>query len=69
MQNRIKDCILDADLGGILAHEAIGHHGSGFGPGRSVAAKFMDKQVASPLVSLVDFAHHALSKPAPCPSL
>lgn len=64
----IKECILDADLGGILAHEAIGHTTEAdLVLGGSVAAKFMDKQVASPLISLVDFAHHALGQICPMP--
>lgn len=64
----VKDCILDADLGGILAHEAIGHTTEAdLVLGGSVAARFMDKQVASPLISLVDFAHHALGELCPMP--
>ncbi|HHX01591.1 MAG TPA: TldD/PmbA family protein [Firmicutes bacterium] len=64
----VKDCILDADLGGILAHEAIGHTTEAdLVLGGSIAAKYMNKQVASPLISLVDFAHHALGKTCPIP--
>ncbi len=63
-----KECILDADLAGILAHEAIGHTTEAdFVLGGSVAAHYMDKEVASPMVSLVDFAHHAFGETCPIP--
>ncbi|HHI79781.1 MAG TPA: TldD/PmbA family protein [Planctomycetes bacterium] len=63
-----KECILDADLAGILAHEAIGHTTEAdFVMGGSVAAHYMDQEVASPLVNLVDFAHHALGETCPIP--
>ncbi len=63
-----KTCVLDADLAGILAHEAIGHTiEADFVIGGSVAADLMDKEVASPLVSLVDFAHTWDGKPCPVP--
>lgn len=63
-----KTCILDAELAGILAHEAIGHTTEAdFVMGGSVAGQFMDKEVASPLVTLVDFAHSALGETCPVP--
>lgn len=52
------DVILDADLAGILAHEAVGHTvEADIVLGGSVARELLGKSVASPLVSLVDFAH------------
>lgn len=63
-----KTCILDAELAGILAHEAIGHTTEAdFVMGGSVAGQYMDKEVASPLVTLVDFAHTALGETCPVP--
>jgi TldD protein len=60
--------VLDSDLAGILAHEAIGHTvESDLVLGGSVAADFMDKEVASPLVTLIDFANTALGKTCPVP--
>ena len=67
-QAGLKDCILDADLAGILAHEAIGHTTEAdLVLGGSVAADYMDKKVASPLITLVDFAHHYGDMVAPVP--
>ena len=63
-----KTCILGPEVTGVLAHEAIGHttEADSMMDG-SVAAHFMDKQVASPLVTLVDFAHTALGETCPVP--
>lgn len=62
------DVVLDSDLAGILAHEAIGHTVEADGVlGGSVAADAMDKIVASPLVTLVDFANTALGLTCPVP--
>ncbi len=64
----IKECILDADLAGILSHEAIGHTTEAdLVRGGSVAGDYMDQQVASPLVTLVDFASKALGEICPVP--
>lgn len=63
-----KTCILDAKLAGILAHEAIGHTTEAdLVLGGSVAANYMNKEVASPLITLVDFAHTALGSNCPVP--
>lgn len=63
-----KECILDADLAGILAHEAIGHTTEAdLVLGGSVAGSLLDQAVSSPLVTLVDFAHTALGKTCPVP--
>ncbi len=63
-----KECILDADLAGILAHEAVGHTTEAdFVLGGSIAADFMGRQVATPLVTLVDFANTALGRTCPVP--
>ncbi len=64
----MKECILDADLAGILSHEAIGHTTEAdIVRGGSVAGDYMDQQVASPLVTLVDFANRALGEICPVP--
>jgi TldD protein len=64
----MADCILDADLAGILAHEAIGHTAEADSVmGGSVAGDYLNEQVASPLVSLVDFAHTASGRLCPVP--
>ncbi|MBU0928312.1 MAG: TldD/PmbA family protein [Spirochaetes bacterium] len=63
-----RDVVLDSDLAGILAHEAIGHTVEADGVlGGSVAADFMGEVVASPLVTLVDFANTALGETCPVP--
>lgn len=64
----LKTCILDAKLAGILAHEAIGHTTEAdLVLGGSVAANYMNMEVSSPLVTLVDFAHTALGNTCPVP--
>ncbi len=64
----VSECILAPDLAGILAHEAIGHTTEAdIVRGGSVAADYMNQEVASPLVTMVDFAHTALGKTCPVP--
>ncbi len=64
----VADCVLDSRLAGILAHEAVGHTTEAdLVLGGSVAADNLNKEVASPLVSLVDFAHEAYGKTCPIP--
>jgi TldD protein len=64
----IKDCILDAELSGILAHEAIGHTvEADYVLGGSIAGEYLKKQVASPLITLTDFANTAFGKLCPVP--
>lgn len=64
----LKTCILDGALAGMLAHEAVGHTvEADIVLGGSVAANYLNKQVASEKVSLTDFAHTAFGKPAPLP--
>jgi TldD protein len=65
----LRECVLDSDLAGILAHEAIGHTTEAdLVLGGSVAADYMDMEVASPLVSLVDFANTYKGKTCPVPT-
>ena len=67
-QGGIRECILGPELAGILAHEAIGHTvEADLVLGGSVAADKIGKKAASPLVTLVDFAHTALGKTCPVP--
>ena len=67
-ESGMKECILDADLAGILSHEAIGHTTEAdLVRGGSVAGDYMNQQVASPLVTLVDFANRALGEICPVP--
>lgn len=64
----VKDVVMHPDLAGILAHEAVGHTvEADIVLGGSVAAHNLGKQVASELVTMVDFAHTALGQPAPLP--
>ncbi|MDR3148690.1 MAG: TldD/PmbA family protein [Oscillospiraceae bacterium] len=54
----VRDVIIDSALAGILAHEAIGHTTEAdLVLGGSVAGAMLGKQVASELVTLVDFAN------------
>jgi len=64
----IKDCILSPRMTGMLAHEAVGHTvEADLVLGGSVAGPNLGKAVASPKVSLVDFAHTAFGEPCPLP--
>lgn len=64
----MKTCILDSSLAGILAHEAVGHTvESDLVLSGSVALHERGNQVASPLISLTDFAHTAFGQKAPLP--
>jgi TldD protein len=52
-----KDVVLDSELAGILAHEAIGHTVEAdmvILSGGSIAADYLNEQVASELVTLID---------------
>ena len=61
-------CVMHPDLAGILAHEAVGHTvEADLVLGGSVAGYNLGKQVASELITMVDFAHTALGKPCPLP--
>ncbi|MDR0818384.1 MAG: TldD/PmbA family protein, partial [Oscillospiraceae bacterium] len=54
----VRDVIIDSELAGILAHEAIGHTTEAdLVLGGSVAGPNLGKQVASEIISLVDFAN------------
>ncbi|PIE98497.1 MAG: peptidase [Treponema sp.] len=64
----VHDVVLDSELAGILSHEAIGHTvEADLVLGGSVASNFMNRQVASPLVTLVDFAYEYNGKLCPVP--
>lgn len=64
----MAECILDSNLAGILAHEAIGHTTEAdIVRGGSIAGEHLNDQVASPNVTLIDFAHTALDAPCPVP--
>ena len=66
----LRKCVLHPALAGILAHEAVGHTvEADIVLGGSVAAHNLGKQVASELVTMVDFAHTALGNPCPLPVL
>jgi len=63
-----RKCVLGPELAGMLAHEAIGHTvEADIVQGGSIAGNYMNKEVASELVSMVDFAHTAFGKPCPLP--
>jgi TldD protein len=62
------DVVFGTELAGILAHEAIGHTvEADLVIGGSVAGDMMGKEVASPLISMVDFANSAMGKTCPVP--
>lgn len=62
------DVVLDTELAGILAHEAVGHTTEAdIVLAGSVAGDYVGKQVASPLITMVDFAnsYHGETLPVP----
>lgn len=62
------DCVLGPKLAGILAHEAIGHTAEAdIVLNGSIAMDYLGRQVASPLVTLVDVANHYQGKICPVP--
>jgi len=64
----LRKCVLHPELAGILAHEAVGHTvEADLVLGGSVAGHNLNKQVASELVSMIDFAHTALGETCPLP--
>ena len=63
-----KTVILGGMMGGMLAHEAVGHTvEADLVLGGSVAGPSLNRQVASPLISLVDYAHTAFGETVPLP--
>ncbi len=64
----VKTVILHPDVAGMIAHEAIGHTvEADLVQGGSVAGPNLGKQVASELVSIVDYASTAFGERAPLP--
>jgi len=62
------DVVLDADLAGILAHEAIGHTTEAdLVMGGSVAKDYLNKMVANELVTLTDYANSIGDNLCPVP--
>jgi len=64
----MKDCILSEELASMLAHEAIGHVlESDSVAGGSIANGMLQEPVASPLITMVDFAnaYKGVNCPAP----
>ena len=63
-----KTVVLGGMMGGMLAHEAVGHTvEADLVRGGSVAGPNLNKRVASDLVTMVDFAHTFNGQPAPLP--
>ena len=63
-----KTVVLGGMMGGMLAHEAVGHTvEADLVRGGSVAGPNLGKQVASELVTMVDFAHTSNGAVAPLP--
>ena len=61
-------CVLGGSLSGMLAHEAVGHTvEADLVQAGSIGGQYLGKPVASPLVSMTDFAVNAFGKPVPLP--
>lgn len=64
----VKTVVMGSSMAGILAHEAVGHTvEADLVLGGSVAGPMLNKQVASPIVNLTDFANTAFGKQTPQP--
>ena len=64
----VKTVILGGMMGGMLAHEAVGHTVEAYLVlGGSVAGPNLGKRVASDLVTLTDYAHTAFGETVPLP--
>ena len=62
------ECILDSRMIGVFAHEAVGHTTEGdIVKHGSIAGEYLNQPVASPLISIVDFAHTAFGGICPVP--
>jgi TldD protein len=62
----LRDVIIDSNLGGMLAHEAIGHPTEAdLVRAGSIAGSNLGKAVASELISITDFANTAYGKTLP----
>ena len=61
-----KTCVLSGELTGMLSHEAVGHTvEADLVLGGSVARNLLNKQVASELVNMVDYAHRTWKARSP----
>jgi len=64
----VQEVILDTELAGILAHEAVGHTTEAdLVQEGSVAGDYVGQQIASPLISMVDFANTYNDETLPVP--
>ncbi len=64
----VKTVILDPEVAGMIAHEAVGHTvEADLVLGGSVAGPNLGKQVASELVSIVDYAHTSFGEQTSLP--
>lgn len=64
----VKTVVMGSSMAGILAHEAVGHTvEADLVLGGSVAGPMLNKQVASPIVNLTDFANTAFGEQTPQP--
>lgn len=63
-----KICILGEDPAAIMVHEAVGHTAeSDLVMGGSIAGRYLGKQVASPLITIGDFANSMNGQRVPQP--
>ena len=61
------DIVLSPDLSGMLAHEAIGHTVEADGVlGGSISGLYLNRPVASEIVTLIDYANKVPGGDAPC---